>query len=191
MILLAASFGCGITAAPEQVSATTPATTAEVEPTATADATDASVPTIEPTATPDTREESGDSRMTITDCSIDTSSSYVKVTLSYETAGDIEESNLFVIAEVLSDKNDPILTLNVDSETRLILVNASGQVLLSTQPYEIDTRGNKGTISFDFPKKEHGYDIGGLEGGMFVAIAETAEPKNIILAEITRDGISY
>jgi hypothetical protein len=129
--------------------------------------------------------------MTITECDIDTNGGYVNVTLSYKTARNIEESNLFIYAEVLSEEGNPILTLNVDSDTRLILINANGQVLLSTQPYEIEVKGNKGTISFDFPKKDYGYDIGGLEGGMFIAISEKAEPEYVPLAEITEEGISY
>jgi hypothetical protein len=207
MPLLAASFGCGIIATPEPVSTATPTTAAKIEPTATvaptatlaptikptatAAPTTAPTPTIEPTATAGAQEESGDSPMTITECTIDTSSNYVKVTLSYEAARDIEESNLFVIAEVLSEKNDPVLTLNVDADKRLILVNASDQVLLSAQPCEIEAEGNKGTISFDFAKKDYDYDIGGLTGGMFIAIAERAEPENVILAKTTKDGISY
>jgi hypothetical protein len=151
----------------------------------------APTPTSEPTATAFAREESDDSPMTITECTIDTSSNYVKVALSYEAARDIEESNLFIYAEVLFEEGNPVLTLNVDSDTRLILVNASGQVLLSAQPYEVEAEGDKGTISFDFAEKDYGYDIGGLEGGMFIAISEKAEPEYIPLAEITEEGISY
>lgn len=209
MPLLAASFGCGIIATPEPVNTAAPATAAKIEPTATvaptatlaptieptatatATPTTAPTPTTEPTATAVAREESGDSSMTITECDIDTSGGYVYVTLSYETAKDIEESNLFIYAEVLSEEDNPILTLNVDSDTRLILINANGQVLLSTQPYEIEAEGDKGTISFDFAKKDYGYDIGGLKGGMMIAISEKAEPEYILLAEITEDGISY
>jgi hypothetical protein len=175
MLLLAASFGCGIIATLQPVNTPSSATAAE----------------IEPTAATSTKEESGDSPMTITECDIDTSGSYVDVTLSYKTARDIEESNLFIYAEVLSEENNPVLTLNVDSDKRLILINANGQVLLSTQPYEIEAEGNKGTISFDFAKKDYGYDIGGLKGGMFVAISEKAEPEKVILAKTTKDGISY
>lgn len=179
--LLVAVMGCGIIATPQLLSTATPAT-AEVEPTATLS----------------DLEGLGDSPMTITQCDIDASGSQVEVTVSYETTRDIEENDFFIYAEVLSEGGDPILTLNVDSDKRVILINASGQVLLSAVPYEIETEDNTGTIRFHFAKKDYGYDIRGVNGGMRVFISERVDPESeeddpeyIPLADITNDGISY